>query len=335
MLRDVWKRARPWIERGAILLLFAFLGRYAYLRWQEVKDVELSLSLPHMAVAVFLLLFFYLTLSRTWQRILRMIDAWPEGTSYSALFRAFLMAFVARYLPAGNVLTIGGRVELLHRLGGSRSRALESVYYEQLYLTVGAFGLGLLAYAVAGKVLLPSTWWGAVAWLVAVVALIGTIAVASGAEIALRIAVRVFSIERLNHLGTKLYPANKLELVGRFLIINVLQGGTAFFFLWGVFPSLSLDLPTILLVIASYPMSRFIGQAAAVIPGGLGIREGAYAFILGALMPVQPVLVSAGLLRLSSVLLEFFLLGITSVWEKGGELRSFGAQQIEETNHDA
>lgn len=327
MGREFLKRARPWLERVGILLILVFLGRYAYLRWQEVREVELSLSIPHAAAGFGALFLFYLFFSWTWQRILNMNKARPENAPSSAIYRAFFLAFVTRYLPAGNVLTIGGRVEFHHRLGGSRSRVLESVYYEQLYLTVGAFVLGLGAYVTAGGGLLPPSWWGTLAWFIALVALVGTTIVAAGAEKALRVGVRLFGINRLNHLGMQLEPLNKLELVGRFLLINLLQGGSAFLMLWSVYPALDLGFATVLVVVAAYPMSRFVGQMVAVIPGGLGIREGAYTFVLGALMPVQPVLVSAALLRLGSVVLEFVLLGVMTTLEQMAEpVRQNGGQ---------
>lgn len=308
MGRKQLRRFRRPLEALLILAVLFFLGRHVYFRWQEVQAIEFRLSLELVGAASLMLVLFYIAFSATWQRILRMIAAYPPGCTRTSLHRAFIMAFLARYLPGGNVMTVGGRVELFNRLGGSRSLGLESVYYEQLYLTVGAVILGLLAAPTLPWGLLPS-WAAAQASLLIVVVAVGTALVALGPELAVRLVVRLLGKASLEKLGTQLKWQHKVELVFRFLLINLLQGAVAYGFLLAVFPNVPMTASALLQIIAAYPLARFLGQLVAFVPGGLGVREGAYTLLLDPLLPIQPIIVTAALVRLASVAVELMLAG--------------------------
>lgn len=301
-------RRRRALEILAGLAFMAFIGRYIYARWLEVQAVPLRFSVPWLVGGGIVLVGFYAAFSLTWQRALDMIEARPEEATPISLHRAFIMALLARYLPAGNVLTVGGRVELLSRLGGSRSLGLESVYYEQLYLVLGTLTLGLAASPYVPIAELPG-WIQPIWWPVWAVVAVGVLLAALIPDLALRWVVRLLRVERLAHLGSQLRPLNKAELTARMLMVNLLQGAAAFVFLRAVYPALGSELSTALLVMAGYPLSRLAGQLAAFVPGGIGVREGAFVFMLGPFMPVQPLLLSAVLLRLGSVLVELVLAG--------------------------
>lgn len=296
------------IEFGLGLAFLIFIGRYIYARWVEVQAVPLSFSVPWLIGGAIVLFGFYAFFSLTWQRTLELIDARPEGITPISLHRAFIMALLARYLPAGNVLTIGGRVELLSRLGGSRSLGLESVYYEQLYLVLGTLALGLAAAPVVPIGALPG-WIRPFWWLVWAGVAVGILLAALIPDLALRWVVRLLRVDRLAHLGSRLSLLNKAELTVRMLAVNLLQGAAAFVFLRAVYPALGSELSTALLVFAGYPLSRLAGQLTAFVPGGIGVREGAFVVLLGPFMPVQPLLLSAVLLRMGSVLVELVLAG--------------------------
>ncbi len=82
--------------------------------------------------------------SFSWQTTLRLMDGRGRLPTTLDLHRIFFLSFITRYLPAGSVVNIGGRVELFRRLGGRRSKGLQSIYYEQLSLIMGVAVLGLV-----------------------------------------------------------------------------------------------------------------------------------------------------------------------------------------------
>jgi uncharacterized membrane protein YbhN (UPF0104 family) len=123
-------------------------------------------------------------------------------------------------------------------------------------------------------------------------------------------------------LQPSLMIRQRVELIGRMCVINLLQGFAASLLLWSIYPGLWDENIMPLWILAAYPVSRFIGQAMLVVPGGLGIREGLYALILSPYIPIQPLLITAGVMRLLSILLETLLLISAFGLSKLGEQRA-------------
>ena len=295
-----------------------FLGRYVYLRWREVGQVEITLLAAPLVASFVLLIAFYYGYSQSWQRLLDWMSEGSVGLSSLVLYRVFFVSFVSRYLPAGSVIQLGGRVELLKRQGGRRKLGAQSLYYEQLYLIGGA---GILAWLVI--MLRPVDWLPP--WLTgfslpsvgAGLLLCGILLTAPDAM--LRAAGKVlpsFSRRMSGVVLTPLRPIQRLELLVRFLAVNLAQGAAAYFVLWSIYPQANSISGVFLVTAAAYPLSRVAGQLAPLVPGGIGVREGAFTFLLGPLLPVQPLILCAAIFRFTSVVMELAILAVLTAVER-------------------
>lgn len=305
LLRPVFR----WGERILAVGVIGYLGWYIYHRWTDVAGSDLHFEWQPFLAASLCLLAFYVFYSHSWQKTLKAIDVSCVGLQASDLHRAFFVSFVTRYLPAGSLVNFGSRVELLKRLGGRRSVGLESLFYEQLYLVLGAIVLGLMSAMVKPLPNLPLSMAGLRGWgVIGVVGLIG-----GGLFLADWPLVSPPSWLRLSAISRRWTPVSLAHKAGfflRFMLVNIAQGGAVYLVLRSLYPDLSLDMRWLLVVPAAYTVGRVVGQIAAVVPGGIGVREGAYTFLLSPFLPVQPVLLSAAVFRLMSVLLEALLAGV-------------------------
>jgi hypothetical protein len=254
---------------------------------------------------------FYLLFSQSWKRILHWLSVAALPISSLRQSRIFFASFITRYLPAGKIINIGTRIELLNQEGGNRVLGAESLFFEQVYFIGTTILLGWLAFLISP---LPNLTYqfGLLDFSILILGLVFGILLVVGPG---KILVEV--INRLNlsdySLSSDLPLANRIEMVLRFTIVNILQGLSATLILWSVYPSLNLNKVPLVWLVAAYPLSRLIGQIMTVMPGGLGIREGMYVLILGIFLPIQPLVVGAAMMRLVSVLIEGIILLVLSL----------------------
>lgn len=294
------------------------LGRYVYLRWSEVRQVEITLLGAPLLASLACLICFYFGYSQSWQRLLRWMSAEAMKLDRLALYRVFFMSFVSRYLPAGSIIQLSGRVELLKKEGGRRKLGVQSLYYEQLYLIGGA---GILAWIAL--VFHPVGWLPS--WLTGLglpslgLGVLLAAAMLTAPDAALRFAARILPSVSSRMAGVVLPPlrlTQRVELLARFLLVNVAQGLGAYFVLWAIYPQVNSMSGIMLVTTAAYPLGRVAGQLAPLVPGGIGVREGAFTFLLGSLLPVQPLIVCAAVFRFISVVMELAILATLSVVER-------------------
>ncbi len=294
-----------------VLALLYFLGRFVASRWSEVSAESFSFSLLPFLASLALLLAFYLLYGLSWMRLLRtLVPTLSIGTI--PLFRILFLSFLLRYLPAGKVWNVGSRIEATHRAGAPRSRVVASILYEQLYFMGGAVILALVAVAIRPPVDLHPAFAGArYLALLLILGFSGLLVFAPARLMAL--AGRLLRKDSLGAPDASLPLPEVLSLFFRFLLVNLAQGCAAWFMLLAVLPGLADRSELVPLVVAGYPVSRLLGQLALVMPGGLGIREGAYAFLLSTHLAVRPIVLSSALLRLVAVAMELTLLGVVKV----------------------
>ncbi|NIS80806.1 MAG: hypothetical protein GTO14_11485 [Anaerolineales bacterium] len=292
--------------------LIVYLGRYVVLRWQEVSDVDLALHFPWLLASSLLLVFFYGLYSLTWQRILRWIDQQEMRLSRLTLMRIFFVSFLTRYLPAGTLWNVGGRIELLKREGGRRSVGFESILFEQMYLMGGSIFL-----AAGAIYLFPQEGLHDVLQqyrlLFFLGGVVGCLLLLTAPDWFLWLTARLLQRSELAKTSDRLTFTRRFEIFVRFVLANLIQGAAGVFVLLAVYPPLLDNTAFLPVFTAAYPFSRFVGQVVAFLPGGVGIREGTFVLLLGPFLPIKPLVAAAALMRLLSVVIELIMLAIVLV----------------------
>jgi len=306
--RQLLKRLLRLLEGLVALLVIGYLGWMIYQRWVEVRDVELTFQLAPYLVGCIILLGFNMFYSFSWQTTLRLMDGRGRLPTTLDLHRIFFLSFITRYLPAGSVVNIGGRVELFRRLGGRRSKGLQSIYYEQLSLIMGVAVLGLIGFTFYDVDGMPA-WLTDHRAMVALVLSVAAMATYFGADLIIVRAPSWMRLDRLKAIWKPLSFGRKTALWFQFEIVNLAQGAAVYWMLRSVYPALASRPELTYLVMSGYLIGRLTGQLAAFVPGGIGIREGAFTFLLSPYVPVQAAVVSASLFRLTSMVMEAGIAG--------------------------
>jgi uncharacterized membrane protein YbhN (UPF0104 family) len=313
--------------------LLVYLGRYVVTRWQEVSEVALTFNVPLLFGSSFLLVLFYVLYSLTWQHILRWIDGHGVQWTRLTLLRIFFVSFLTRYLPAGTLWNVGGRIELLKREGGQRAIGFQSVLYEQMYLMGGSIFLAAVSIVLIPQAGSPD-YLEQYRPLLFLVGIIGCLLLLIAPEGVLWLIARLLHRSELAQPSDRLTHVRRFETFVRFVFANLIQGAAGVVVLMAVYPALCDRVDFLPLFIAAYPFSRFIGQLVAFLPGGVGIREGMYVIFLGPFLPVKPLLAAAALMRLLSVVIEIILLAVVLMVHRFTEVRSGrkmpGAVQVDE-----
>ena len=303
MVRQLLSRARLPLQIGFVLLLAAFVIRSAYQHWDELRAVRATLDPPWVSAGAVLTIVFTFGLSLSWQWLVRRLS--PSGSDLSSLglHQAFLTSFLTRYLPAGTIVNIGGKVELLKRQGTPRAIGWESVLYEIVFLMGGGLFLGWVAFLAEPAPQLLGRWQ-ALYWLLMIGLVAGWVLCFSVPDRLLLWARAVAKREIPLVSSARLSWLDRGVALGIYTAINLVQGVAALCMLLAVYPSMAVDPGVMLHVIAAYPLGRLVGQAVPFAPGGLGVREATFAFLVAPWLPLQPVVIAATLMRLISILVE-------------------------------
>ena len=303
MVRQLLGRLRLPLQIGFVLLLSAVVVRTAAQHWEELRSVQSDLNPPWVTAGAILTMVFTFGLSLSWQWLVRRLS--PAGADLSSLglHQAFLTSFLTRYLPAGTFVNIGGKVELLKRQGTSRSVGLESVLYELVFLMGGGLFLGWVAFLVEPAPQLLGEWQALYSLLMIGVPVAWVMCfsvpdrVLLWARAILKRQVPAITSARLSWLS-------RFVAFILYTAVNMIQGVAMLCMLLAVYPSMPLDTGVMLHVIAAYPLGRLVGQMVPFAPGGLGVRELTFAFLVAPWLPLRPVLIAATLMRLISILVE-------------------------------
>jgi len=310
MGRKLLKSLTRWLQILFSIALLLYLTRYIVFRWREVSNVGLTFDFLPILYACCLLILFYLIYSLTWIRLLRWIGTGQAETTLSniLLLRIFFISFITRYLPVGTLWNVSGRIELLKREGFRRAIGFTSVLFEQIYLISGTIflvSIGILFYPPEALPDLLSNYRILLSIGGIVVCLLTLIA----PDWILWIFSRLLSKPILESTSEQLSILRRVYTFLRFVLANAAQGLAAMFVLGAVFPSWAENPALFPVLISAYPFSRFIGQVFAFVPGGIGVREGSFVFVLGPLFSVETLVAAAALMRLISVINELVLLG--------------------------
>jgi hypothetical protein len=254
------------LQAGLTALVLGFLLYTVVRNWHELRDQGLGLTVGWFAAGLAALLVFQLSSGLAWLLQLRMLGQSPSPIRAQMVWGKSLLA---RYVPGGLVF-IFSRVVLNEREGVPRRVTLTAMAYETgLQFAAAAAFAGSLLLADRGH---SGAWLGWVA--------ISTVPVVLGC-----MHPRLFA-PILNFVFRMLGRRDVTELLGfgRVLLLFAyycvtwaLMGLAVFCIARAIYPVPAGDWG---IVAAAQAVAFCVAVASLVFPGGLGIRDGAFAWAM-------------------------------------------------------
>jgi glycosyltransferase 2 family protein len=293
MSQPGWKRGAKIALKGvlAALVLWA-VGRHVARTWRDLREHGETLRVEPAWIALAVLL--YLAgLSACGAFFARVLRAGPTPIGTLPALRAYLISHLGKYVP-GKAMVVLMRVGLVTPYGARPATAALATLYETLDMMAAG---GLVA--AIGFALPPSQWWAS--------------ALGAGMGLGLLLVVDPLVFPRLSRLMTLPFPGvgpEALPRVTRRLMGEGLLWSSAGWALLGlslvaVVRAISDGEGVPLVVwpalIGGVALATVAGFAVAVLPGGLGVREGVLMTALTPSLGADRAVIAALALRLTWV----------------------------------
>ena len=293
MIEARWKRALEALVVGAALL---FLGLSLYRGWGEAGRCLRGARPWPLALSFALTLLHLLLGALGWRMAVRHLG----GTlDLRRGMRVYFLSNLGRYLP-GTFWYAAGRAYLGQQEDVPTALIATSLAMEVALILVS----GALLSALALPSLLPGR--GGL-YLLAAVATLGLAALhPRPMNFLLGLLARL-----LHRQGVGFVAGYPLGLLALYLLIWAVAGAAFFLLLGSIYPVPLAWLPT---VAAIYAASWIVGFLTPFAPGGLGVREGALALLLGRYVPLPVATAAALLSRLWLTLGEAVWVAVAARW---------------------
>jgi uncharacterized membrane protein YbhN (UPF0104 family) len=265
-VRERWWR---WLQWAGGLLVLGFVARFLIRNWDTIRSERVSWQLgPGWILASLLVvLLTYALLVESWRR---MLAGWGPKLAWWDAARIWVLSSLGKYVP-GKVWAIAGMAVLAQRRGVPPWSATASA----ILLQVASIGTGALLVGLTGINSLELHRPGSRVALVAI--LLGSLA-ALVAVVWPKLAGRV-----LSQIGVRseqpLTP--KASSVGFGIAANlgawVLYGVALWGLARGTLPGVELSIAE---AVGAFAGSYIAGLLFLLAPGGLGVREGVFMWML-------------------------------------------------------
>jgi len=292
-------RAREGLKRILQILIvgliFFFLIRTVYQNWVQVSQHEWSIDYVPLAVSFIVLLCGFSLMVGIWRHILKKLGS---PLQFKTSWRVWWFSNMGRYLP-GKVWQIVGMVYLCGKESVPKDTSLTSIVIAQAVSILSAFLLMGSYVLFASSENVPQG-----AYLLLVLIPVGLV------------AIHPSILRRLINMVLRKLRREPIELsvtlndvVSLFVLYLIGWGiyGVAFYFFVNSVHDLSITL--IPHVICIFAVADVFGLLCFVVPGGLGVREGLLATLLGTYIPLPVATVVALLYRIWFTAAELICLG--------------------------
>ncbi|MCL5265017.1 MAG: flippase-like domain-containing protein [Chloroflexi bacterium] len=256
-----------------------------YSSWRDISSFNWKIDLSWLLLSVVMLQLAFLTGALGWNIILRSMGI---DLPFATVLRIWLTSQLGKYLPAGTVFYIAGRVALCARVGIGTSLAATSLLLEMVFLILGGTGFFLLT--------LPG-WWQQANTIVVLLAVLVVLTCAAF----LWQPVFEYVMEKAHNLvgadfgGVSLQP-KMVVLAALYYVAQWAILGYAFFVLLGaLYPVVPSQAPA---VAGTFAISCVIGYLVILAPGGIGVREAGLVSLLAGFFPLPVAMAIAVMSRM-------------------------------------
>lgn len=295
MSRPRWKKEAKIVVKAVLaVLVLWFVGRHVRRTWRDLHEHGESLHFAPEWIALAVVL--YLAgLSACGCFFGRVMCASTTPLGYIPALRAYLISHLGKYVP-GKAMVVVMRVGLTTPYGARRATAAFATLYETLIMMAAG---GLIA--ALGFALPPAQLWAA--------------GLGGGLGVAFLVLVDPLVFPRMSRLISVPFPdvgADALPVITRRLLVEGLLWSLAGWILLGlsqvavVRAVSTAGVATGLwpAVVGGVALATVAGFAVAVMPGGLGVREGVLMTALTPALGADRAVIAALALRLTWVLGE-------------------------------
>lgn len=297
MDRPAWRRyAKTAVKAAVAVVVLAFVGRHVAKTWGDLQRPGRALHVePAWVVAGGLL--YVAGLAAFGAFFARVLAASPTPVGAAAAVRAYIISHLGKYVP-GKAMVVIMRVGLVAPYGARPATAAFATFYETLVMMAAGAVLAAVGFGLGSR---P----------VQVVPL----GLAAGLAVAFLAVVDPFVFPRVAKLVTMPFPK-----VGPEALPDVSRALLGVGLLWSLLGWGLLGLSQVavvravspggvapglwLLVTASVALATVAGFVVAVLPGGLGVREGVLMATLEPAIGQDRAVVAALALRLTWVVAE-------------------------------
>ncbi|WZP00606.1 lysylphosphatidylglycerol synthase domain-containing protein [Isosphaeraceae bacterium EP7] len=315
-----WKRpAKLALKSAVAVLVLWYLGRHVARTWRDLnaQGESIQIAPAWIALAGGLYLAGLAACGMVYARVLA-AGSTPVGTA--AAIRAYLISHLGKYVP-GKAMVVVMRVGLTTPYGARPATAALATFYETLAMMAAGALAGALGFALGPR---PIQWipLGASAGLAALLL----------AVVEPKVFPRVAALMTMPfpNVGPDALPSLSYRLLGTGLLWSlagwVLLGLSQLAVVRGV-SSAGIDLALWPVVIASVALATVAGFVVAVMPGGLGVREGVLMATLAPAVGHDRAVVSALALRLTWVAAEVIAGGLLALARPSGRLAPAGVTE--------
>jgi uncharacterized membrane protein YbhN (UPF0104 family) len=304
MSRPRWKKeAILAIKAVLAVLVLAYVGRHVARTWEDLHKHGETLHVAPAWIALALLLYLG-GLAACGYYFGRVMQVSPTPVGDFAALRAYLISHLGKYVP-GKAMVVVMRVGLLAPYGARPATAAFATLYETL--TMMAAG-GLIA--AAGFAVPPPQ--------------LGALVLGAALGVAFLVVVDPLVFPRLSRLISLPFPG-----VGPEALPRISRGLLGVGLLWSSAGWALLGLSQVAVVRAVAPagvpvglwpaviggvaLATVAGFAVAVLPGGLGVREGVLMTVLAPALGPDTAVIAALALRLTWVLGELLAAAILAL----------------------
>ncbi len=276
-----------WIQAVAGVAIIGFVVRHLVRNWESIRaePVALRLSFPLILASLVLVLLTYGLLVESWRR---MLAGWGPTLQYFEAARIWVISSMGKYLP-GKVWAIAGMAVLAERRGVPPGTATASA----ILLQVVSIGTGALLVGGSGVGVLESHRPGSRLALILLLA----------ASLAALIVVMSPPLARVLLLRLRHPPDQRVSPKPGAVAFGIAANLAAWIgygvALWllarGVLPGADLPLPD---AIGSFAGSYIAGLLFLLAPGGLGVRESVFVWMVQGRIGTANALVLAGISRI-------------------------------------
>ncbi|MFB0545359.1 MAG: YbhN family protein [Anaerolineae bacterium] len=277
-------KLRPILGHLVLAVVLFFLGRALYANWEQVREYRWTFDYPLLAlsiIAVFGTLSLY---AWQWKTTLNGLGV---DLSFPKTFRIWFIANLGRYVP-GKVWQFVGWFYLCEREGATKVQTLTSIAINQVLQNVMGLALAFVIFAATHSLELK----GSLLPLLVLIPL---------GALAIQPRIMEWTLNRaLQFLGRGPVTLGLSSLdLARFALTHLLCWlfyGLAFYLLIkAIYPAPLGWLPAFTGIFAA---AYVMGFVSLLTPGGLGVREGALAYLLGFYLPPHVAIVISLLSRL-------------------------------------